>query len=122
MRQKWVYYFVDTDGIIFVVDCSDFKNISVAKVELFNALLSSQLERAPVLVFANKQDIRGVRTAAELSEDLELVSIREHEWHIQACSAKTGAGLTEGLDWLAEKIRARQAVSSILKSTFGVEK
>ena len=120
MRLKWVSYFQDTDGLIFVVDCADSKQISVAKMELFNALLSDEVRGVPLLVFANKQDIRGARPAAQLSEDLDLVSIKEQEWHIQACSAKTGAGLTEGLDWLAGKIRARQSVSNVLKSTFGI--
>ena len=30
----------------------------------------------------------------------ELVEHRERKWHIQGCSAKTGDGIEEGIQWL----------------------
>jgi len=32
-------------------------------------------------------------TAAEISRQLDLTSIKKHQWHIQACCALTGEGL-----------------------------
>lgn len=32
-------------------------------------------------------------TAAEISRQLDLTSIKKHQWHIQACCALTGDGL-----------------------------
>ena len=51
-----------------------------------------ELKKAGVLVFANKQDVRGAMTAAEISQQLNLTSIKDHGWHIQSCCALTGEG------------------------------
>ena len=50
------------------------------------------LRKAAVLVFANKQDIKGAMSAAEISQQLSLTSVKDHPWHIQACCALTGEG------------------------------
>ena len=50
------------------------------------------LRKAAVLIFANKQDIKGSMSAAEISQHLNLTSIKDHVWHIQACCALTGEG------------------------------
>lgn len=41
---------------------------------------------------ANKQDMKGSMTAAEISQCLTLDSITTHTWHVQACCALTGEG------------------------------
>ena len=50
------------------------------------------LKKANVLVLANKQDLKGAMTAAEVSKVLNLTSIKSHRWQIQACCALTGDG------------------------------
>ena len=50
------------------------------------------LKRAQVLIFANKQDLKGSMSAAELSQHLNLTSIKDHGWHVQPCCALTGEG------------------------------
>lgn len=45
-----------------------------------------------MLIFANKQDVKGSMSAAEISQHLNLTSIKDHGWHIQACCALTGEG------------------------------
>ena len=51
-----------------------------------------ELRKAGVLIFANKQDVKGSMTAAEISQHLNLTSIKDHGWHIQSCCALTGEG------------------------------
>lgn len=55
-------------------------------------------------MFANKQDVKGALTPAEISEEFGLTKIKDHEWHIQPCCGLTGQGLSEGLDWIASKV------------------
>ena len=50
------------------------------------------LRKAAVLIFANKQDMKGCMTAAEISKYLTLSSSKDHPWHIQSCCALTGEG------------------------------
>eukprot|EP00913_Durusdinium_trenchii_P016765 g15758.t1 len=49
------------------------------------------------------------RNAGEIAQDLSLHKILTHEWQIQSCCALTGAGLREGLSWIAGRIKARRA-------------
>jgi hypothetical protein len=41
----------------------------------------------------------------ELSEKLDLHSLINHEWYIQATCGLTGDGLFEGLDWLSKQTK-----------------
>ena len=80
--------------------------MQVAKNEL-EELLSNRglIEReVPILFFANKQDLGMAQTASEISNTLELHDITDRSWKIQACSAKSGEGVEDGMNWLTEKI------------------
>ena len=52
------------------------------------------LKMTKLLVFANKNDLKGAMSASEISEAMGLNSIKEHAWHIQSCCALTGEGYT----------------------------
>ncbi|RXN17352.1 ADP-ribosylation factor 5B [Labeo rohita] len=54
---------------------------------------TEDLRKAAVLIFANKQDMKGCMSAAEISKYLTLSSIKDHPWHIQSCCALTGEGI-----------------------------
>ncbi|CAB4024921.1 ADP-ribosylation factor 5B [Paramuricea clavata] len=71
----------------------------------FFEVFFKQLKHASVLLFANKQDLKGSMTSAEISQQLNLTSIKDHGWHIQACCALTGEGLYSGLEWIVNQRR-----------------
>ena len=52
-----------------------------------------KLMGVPVLIFANKQDLVNAAPASDIAEGLNLHSIRDRQWQIQACSAYTGEGI-----------------------------
>lgn len=62
-----------------------------------------ELKNASLLVFANKQDMEGSMSVTEVSEFMGLTNLKRN-WTIFKCSAKTGEGLTEGLDWLVNVV------------------
>jgi ADP-ribosylation factor-like protein 2 len=64
------------------------------------------LAGATLLVFCNKQDIAGALTPKEIRDVLELDKIERH-WSIFPCSAMTGDGLLEGIDWVVNDIKSR---------------
>jgi ADP-ribosylation factor-like protein 5B len=105
LRPTWISYYSDTSVIIFVVDSTDRDRLPISKQELFLMLNSERLSKAKILVFANKQDLKGSMTAAEVSEFLSLTQIKNHDWQIQPCSAVTGGGLEEGMEWIAQAVR-----------------
>jgi len=69
-------------------------------LELGQLLCEEKLEGVPLLILANKQDLISAMSAEEISEGFDLTSIRDRTWNIQPCSAKTGDGLQDGMEWL----------------------
>jgi signal recognition particle receptor subunit beta len=67
-------------------------------------LPEEQLIGRPILVFANKQDLAGALSHAQVAEALKLIEIKDRAWQIQASCAKTGDGLKDGLEWLMDAI------------------
>lgn len=79
--------------MIVVVDSTDRERLSVIREELYKMLAHEELSKAGVLVYANKQDVKGSMSASEISKELNLTSIKQQQWHIQSCCALTGEGL-----------------------------
>ena len=69
---------------------------------------AQELRRAVLLVLANKQDLDGAMTPVEITQQLKLHLNKEHSWQIQPCSALTGSGLFEGMDWVAHTLRTKR--------------
>ncbi|CAE6411579.1 unnamed protein product [Rhizoctonia solani] len=107
LRQSWSQYFTAARAVVLVIDSCDAGRLSLAKEELHKMCADESLKDALLLVFANKQDVRGCLTPARISEGLKLTDLRDRQWHIMACSALTGQGLFEGLDWLASRLERR---------------
>ena len=107
IRVLWRHYYAGTDALIFVVDSSDRNRVGLAKQELHKMLEEGELKDAILLVFANKQDL-SVMSVAEVSDKLDLTSIKGREWYCQGTSAMSGAGLYEGLNWLTKKLEERR--------------
>ncbi|KAJ1959618.1 hypothetical protein H4R35_007626, partial [Dimargaris xerosporica] len=57
LRSTWSTYYCDTKAIIVVVDSSDLDRLPLAKRELHAMLADENAHGAPVLVYANKQDL-----------------------------------------------------------------
>ncbi|RKO97086.1 hypothetical protein CXG81DRAFT_14974 [Caulochytrium protostelioides] len=104
IRPYWRCYYTNTDAIIYVVDSADHQRLSTSQQELHEMLEEEEIKNAALLVLANKQDMDGAMTPAEVSEALGLATLRDRQWTIFKCSAKTGEGLTESLDWLVNAV------------------
>ena len=110
IRPLWRHYYQGTQGLVFVVDSTDTARLEEAGLELFRLLSDDELRDAAVLILANKQDV--VDRAAPITEVATKMELnrysRTHEWFIQPCSALTGQGIYEGLDWLAETLAKKR--------------
>mmetsp|Transcript_11074 Transcript_11074/g.18107 ORF Transcript_11074/g.18107 Transcript_11074/m.18107 type:complete len:179 (-) Transcript_11074:370-906(-) len=103
IRPYWRNYYESTDALIYVIDSADRRRIDETGMELNALLEEDKLAGTPLLIYANKQDLLTALPAKEIAESLNLHSIRDRKWQIQACSAKNGEGLTEGLEWLMKE-------------------
>lgn len=59
IRPLWRHYYTGTQGLIFVVDCADKERIDEACDELHRIINDREMKDAIILVFANKQDLKG---------------------------------------------------------------
>ncbi|GFY07666.1 ADP-ribosylation factor-like protein 5B [Trichonephila clavipes] len=108
LRAAWNTYYSNTEFLIVVVDSTDRERLSITKEELWRMLAHEDLTKSAVLVYANKQDIKGCMSPAEISEQLNLTSLKKHRWHIQACCALSGEGLYQGLEWIYSNLKNRK--------------
>lgn len=109
LRPLWKSYTRCTDGIVFVVDSVDAERMEEAKTELHKIARSSETQGVPVLIVANKQDLRHSLSVEEIEKMLalgELGSITP--WHLQPTCAIIGDGLQEGLEKLYDMILKRK--------------
>ncbi|XP_040013351.1 ADP-ribosylation factor-like protein 3 isoform X3 [Xiphias gladius] len=88
IRPYWRNYFENTDVL-----------------ELAELLEEEKLAAVPLLIFANKQDLMTATPASELAESLNLHTIRDRMWQVQACSAVTAEGVQDGMTWVCRNIR-----------------
>lgn len=109
LRPLWRHYYNNTDGLIYVVDSLDRERISKAKAEFMSIVSDPLMRNSAILVFANKQDMKGAMTPAEVCEELGMQSLKQRQWHVQGTCAPKGEGLYEGLDWLAATLKSMQA-------------
>ncbi|XP_004505613.1 uncharacterized protein [Cicer arietinum] len=105
LRALWRHYFNNTDGLIYVVDSLDRERLGKAKQEFQTIINDPFMLNSVILVFANKQDLRGAMTAREVCEGLGLFDLKNRKWHIQGTCALKGDGLYEGLDWLSSTLK-----------------
>jgi small GTP-binding protein len=100
LRGLWHHYFANCNAVIYVVDSADVERLPKAAEELHKILDHDDLRTAPVLIYANKQDVRGARTPAEIATAMGLHKLMKRQWHVQPTVGVTGQGLYEGLDKL----------------------
>jgi len=106
IRPYWRSYYPNTSAVIYVVDSVDKERIATAKQELMLILEEEELKGVPVMILANKQDLTDAMSETEISENLGLTSIKSRQWSIFKCSAYSGFGLNEGMEWLVDAIKS----------------
>ena len=53
------------------------------------------------------QDLEPSASIEDISQEFNLFKLCcNRSWHIQACDARTGAGLADGLEWLSHQLVA----------------
>ena len=89
------------------MDSGDKIRLEDCKRELQQLLQQEKLAGATLFIFCNKQDVAGALTIQEIREVLELdknEAIATRHWNMMPCSAMTGEGLIEGIDWVVNDV------------------
>lgn len=109
LRPLWRSYTRCADGLVFVVDSVDAERMEEAKTELHKITRLHDNLGVPVLVVANKQDLRAALPLSDVERLLALSELGTHTpWHLQPACAIIGEGLQEGLERLHAMIMKRR--------------
>ena len=73
--RLWKHYFDKIHAVIFVIDSGDQERLQKAKVLLHRCFGDKDLSAAPILVFANKQDLDEKMSGEEIYEKLEITNV-----------------------------------------------
>jgi len=105
LRPLWKHYYLNTQAVIYVIDSGDESRLNESHDELVKLISEKELREASLLIFLNKQDSCPSVTIEDITEKFALYKLFcGRSWHIQACDAISGTGLTDGLDWLSRQL------------------
>ena len=103
-RSVWDVYYMNTDAVVYVIDSQDEEYHEESKIQFHKLINHPTLKNATILIFANKQDLKDVKSVSQLIQEYELDKIKDHIWYVQPCSAQTGEGLVTGMKWLSDQL------------------
>ncbi|XP_063718902.1 ADP-ribosylation factor-like protein 3 [Symsagittifera roscoffensis] len=100
LRPFWRNYFDGTDVLVYVVDSHDTKRLQESADCFLDCLDESKLDKVPVLVLANKQDLKGGASVDQIKKSFDLADLTERQWTLLPSSAVgSGKGIQEGFEW-----------------------
>ena len=119
IRPLWRHYYQNTSCILYIIDSNDRDRIcSPSTSDLYNIYADSGLKMllqddllkdSHILIYCNKQDLPNAMSVDEILRLIKLDEIlaadtlahgQKRLVHVQGCTATTGEGLYEGLEWL----------------------
>ncbi|OHT02248.1 ADP-ribosylation factor 2 [Tritrichomonas foetus] len=108
----WHHYYQDQKvaAIIYVFNGSNSqKEMNELEIPTFHQfLLDPKVGSWPILIYKNKSDVHNYFAQEEFFEMINCDALRKKNYHIQQCSALTGEGIFEGLDWLSDQILSQK--------------
>eukprot|EP00483_Globobulimina_turgida_P009819 UN09838 len=72
-RKIWTHYYTEVHAIVFMVDSADTDRLNEARAELHKLLNQYELKYAPVLVLANKQDLKQAIDYQSILQTLQII-------------------------------------------------
>ena len=101
IKVSYNHYNKNIDGLIFVVDSNDEDRIKVSGEELKIILNKEELKDCPILIFANKKDLKTALSKEEVIELMGINNLNRKNLFVQDTCAVTGDGLKEGFNEFA---------------------
>lgn len=120
LRSIWDKYFDEAHAIVFVVDAADADRLHESKAALDKVLGHRDLNGAPLLVLANKQDLAGSLGPSGVANELGLGKVDTRPHRVQPVSAHHGMGILEGLQWIVTAVKASSRLSLLRKRARGL--
>ncbi len=104
-RSLWERYCETCTAIVYVMDASDRSAVNDAKKELHELLTKDPLAGIPLLVLANKNDVDGHMTDAEVQTEMGLADIQKRTVAMYSISARNNINIEVVLKWLTQQAK-----------------
>ena len=75
LRKVWSTYYVGAHAVVLVIDSTDRERLPLVREELATITANEELQRACLLVLANKQDLPGALSPMEISQQVRTRQI-----------------------------------------------
>ncbi|EDV23132.1 ADP-ribosylation factor-related protein 1 [Trichoplax sp. H2] len=98
----WDKYYSEAHAVIFMIDSTDKERLSMSKEAFDEMMVHPALDRVPLLVLANKQDLESAMALDEIKTifNESLQNLGKRDFKIQPISALKSQGIHESIDWL----------------------
>uniref|UniRef100_A0A0D6QRQ6 Uncharacterized protein n=1 Tax=Araucaria cunninghamii TaxID=56994 RepID=A0A0D6QRQ6_ARACU len=113
LRTIWEKYYEEAHAVIYVVDAACQSRFEDSKSALEKILRHGDLQGAPILIYANKQDLPGALSAEDLARYLDLKELDERPYMFQAISAYDGLGIKDGINWLVDAMERSKRTEAL---------
>jgi len=104
-RHLWKNYWLQADGIVFMIDSADPERFEEARQELEQLALSKELPAdVPVVIFGNKCERKDSAPAEALAKALDIAKLHaatERPIELFMISCLKGEGYEAGFRWLS---------------------
>ncbi|XP_012583625.1 PREDICTED: ADP-ribosylation factor-related protein 1 [Condylura cristata] len=96
--------YAECHGVIYVIDSTDEERLSESKRAFEKMVTSEALDGVPILVLANKQDVEPCLSIPDIKTAFSdcASKVGRRDCLTQACSALTGQGVREGIEWMVK--------------------
>jgi ADP-ribosylation factor related protein 1 len=105
LRSIWTNYYKSANALIWVVDGSDTARIEKSRTVFEELADEGMLDRIPIVLVVNKNDIKESRTLDEIRRIFNIEALLPRNKHIiyKTMSAVTGDGIKDTFDGLAKE-------------------
>ncbi|NHJ84415.1 MAG: GTP-binding protein [Asgard group archaeon] len=102
-RGIWSEVNERTDGLIYVVDSTDFIRQNETKSVFYNIINTQVHNEIPILLLLNKIDVDNRISRADFISEFSLADLNL-SWKCYETSAKTGEGIYSAFKWLVDAL------------------
>ncbi|KAK4385011.1 ADP-ribosylation factor-related protein 1 [Sesamum angolense] len=113
LRSIWEKYYEEAHAVIYVVDAACPSRFEDSKSALDKVLRHEDLQGAPLLILANKQDREQAVSIDELAQYLGLKTLDERVYAFKAVSAFDGLGIKESVNWLVDAMERSKRTETL---------
>ena len=107
LQSLWDKYYAECHSVIYMVDSSDKERLEESKQAFEKMITSESLDGVPLLLLANKQDLKDCMSVSDVKEQFkdQAHKIGHRNCHVMGVSALQGDGVDEGIEWVVQNVK-----------------